>query len=84
MDEATSDVDTESEWEIQQAMQAVMHGRTVFVIAHRLSTIRNANVILVLQDGAIVQRGSHAELIDVPGPYRDLHLAQFVETAKPA
>ena len=84
LDEATSDVDTESEWEIQQAMQAVMQGRTVFVIAHRLSTIRNASVILVLQDGAIVQRGSHAELIDVPGPYRDLHLAQFVETAKPA
>ncbi len=77
LDEATSDIDTESEYEIQQALVQVMRNRTSFVIAHRLSTIRNADLIVVLDEGRIVQRGPHSELIAQPGPYRDLHAAQF-------
>ena len=77
LDEATSDIDTESEYEIQQALVQVMRNRTSFVIAHRLSTIRNADLIVVLDEGRIVQRGPHTDLIAQPGPYRDLHAAQF-------
>ena len=77
LDEATSDVDAESEWEIQRAMEQVMRGRTTFVIAHRLSTVRRADIILVMQDGRIVQRGTHDQLITSAGHYRDLHGAQF-------
>ncbi len=77
LDEATSDVDAESEWEIQEALQQVMHGRTTFVIAHRLSTVRRADIILVMQNGRIVQRGTHGQLIAREGHYRDLHAAQF-------
>jgi len=77
LDEATSDIDTESEYEIQQALVQVMRNRTSFVIAHRLSTIRNADLIVVLDEGRIVQRGAHTDLITQPGPYRDLHAAQF-------
>ena len=76
LDEATSDIDTESEYEIQKALVNVLANRTSFVIAHRLSTIRNADVILVLEDGRIVQRGTHNELISQQGPYRELHAAQ--------
>ena len=77
LDEATSDVDAESEWEIQRAMEQVMRGRTTFVIAHRLSTVRRADIILVMQDGRIVQRGTHDQLITSAGHYQDLHGAQF-------
>ena len=76
LDEATSDIDTESEYEIQKALVNVLVNRTSFVIAHRLSTIRNADVILVLENGRIVQRGTHNELISQQGPYRELHAAQ--------
>ena len=84
LDEATSDIDTESEYEIQQALVQVMRNRTSFVIAHRLSTIRNADLIVVLDEGRIVQRGSHADLITQPGPYRDLHAAQFDDPPPPS
>ena len=84
LDEATSDIDTESEYEIQQALVQVLRNRTSFVIAHRLSTIRNADLIVVLDEGRIVQRGSHEELIVQPGPYRDLHAAQFDDPPDPS
>jgi len=80
LDEATSDVDTETEMYIQRALDRVMHGRTVFVIAHRLSTIRNADQILVLNHGVIVERGNHEELLAQGGHYRDLYEIQFADT----
>ena len=83
LDEATSDIDTESEYEIQRALVQVMRNRTSFVIAHRLSTIRNADLIVVLDEGRIVQRGAHTDLITQPGPYRDLHAAQFDDQPHP-
>ncbi|MDE2768606.1 MAG: ABC transporter ATP-binding protein [Chloroflexota bacterium] len=83
LDEATSDIDTESEYEIQRALVQVMHNRTSFVIAHRLSTIRSADRIVVLDEGRIVQRGAHTDLIAQPGPYRDLHAAQFDDPPPP-
>ena len=76
LDEATSDIDTESEYEIQKALVNVLANRTSFVIAHRLSTIRNADVILVLENGQIVQQGTHDELVSQPGAYYELHTAQ--------
>ena len=82
LDEATSDVDTETEVLIQAALDRVMQGRTVFVIAHRLSTIRNADQILVLDGGHIVERGRHQDLVAREGAYRALVEAQFgVQTA---
>jgi ATP-binding cassette subfamily B protein len=79
LDEATSSVDTRTEVLIQRAMRRLMHGRTTFVIAHRLSTIRDANTILVMEHGAIVEQGSHAELLDRRGAYFDLYQSQFTE-----
>ena len=79
LDEATSNVDTRTEELIQRAMDALMQGRTSFVIAHRLSTIRNADVILVLRDGDIVERGTHAELLAAGGFYAELYNSQFAE-----
>ena len=79
LDEATSDVDTETEMYIQQALDRVMRGRTVFVIAHRLSTIRNADQILVLNHGRIVERGTHEGLLDQGGHYRELYEIQFAD-----
>ena len=79
LDEATSSVDTITENLIQQAIEKLMHGRTNFVIAHRLSTIRNADIILVVNDGKIIERGSHDELIKKRGVYFDLYLKQFRE-----
>ncbi|MFC1429546.1 ABC transporter ATP-binding protein [Streptacidiphilus sp. N1-3] len=77
LDEATSSVDTRTEVLIQRAMATLRSGRTAFVIAHRLSTIRDADTILVMEDGAIVEQGSHSELLDADGAYARLYAAQF-------
>jgi subfamily B ATP-binding cassette protein MsbA len=79
LDEATSALDTESERYIQAALQKVMRNRTTLVIAHRLSTIENADVILVIDNGRIVERGSHQELIEKNGAYSRLYQMQFNE-----
>lgn len=79
LDEATSNVDTRTEERIQRAMDALMEGRTSFVIAHRLSTIRNADVILVLRDGDIVESGTHEELLAAGGFYAELYNSQFAD-----
>jgi len=77
LDEATSSVDTRTEERIQKAMDALMKGRTSFIIAHRLSTIRNADLILVMRDGDIVEQGNHDELIRKDGVYANLYNSQF-------
>jgi ATP-binding cassette subfamily B protein len=77
LDEATSSVDTRTEQNIQEAMLRLMAGRTAFVIAHRLSTIREADQILVLRHGEIVERGRHDELLDLHGFYAQLYASQF-------
>ena len=79
LDEATSSVDTRTEELIQKAMDKLMEGRTSFVIAHRLSTIRNANLILVMKDGNIIEQGNHDELMAAEGFYADLYNSQFTE-----
>jgi ATP-binding cassette subfamily B protein len=79
LDEATSSVDTRTEVLIQRAMATLMRGRTTFVIAHRLSTIRDADVILVMDRGHIVEQGTHAELLARHGFYYDLYTSQFLE-----
>ena len=79
LDEATSSVDTRTEVMVQQAMHALRSNRTSFVIAHRLSTIRDADVIVVMEDGRIVEQGSHAELVEKQGAYWRLHQSQFSE-----
>ena len=81
LDEATSSVDTRTEVLIQDAMEALRSQRTSFVIAHRLSTIRNADVILVMDAGQIVEQGSHDDLIGRDGPYARLQAAQFAGQA---
>jgi ATP-binding cassette, subfamily B, multidrug efflux pump len=81
LDEATSSVDTRTEVLIQEAMNALRKGRTSFVIAHRLSTIRGADIILVMENGAIVEQGSHSELLAHDGPYSRLYNSQFVAPA---
>lgn len=78
LDEATSNVDIRTEWRIQEAMRALMRGKTCFVIAHRLSTIRSADTILVVRDGAIVEQGNHDQLMEKDGFYASLHRAQFM------
>jgi ATP-binding cassette subfamily B protein len=80
LDEATSSVDTRTEVLIQKAMQNLMKGRTSFVIAHRLSTIRDADLILFMKDGDIVEQGSHTELLVKGGFYADLYNSQFDTT----
>ncbi|MEN6566898.1 MAG: ABC transporter ATP-binding protein [Veillonellales bacterium] len=77
LDEATSSVDTRTEAEIQKAMKRLMQGRTSFVIAHRLSTIRDANLILVMQNGTIIEQGKHQELLNKKGFYENLYNSQF-------
>jgi ATP-binding cassette subfamily B multidrug efflux pump len=77
LDEATSNVDTRTEANIQTALNRLMAGRTSFVIAHRLSTIRHADKILVLNAGAIVEQGTHDELLNLGGLYYDLYTSQF-------
>jgi ATP-binding cassette subfamily B protein len=79
LDEATSSVDTRTEVLVQHAMAALRSNRTSFVIAHRLSTIRDADLILVMEHGRIVEQGSHAELLAARGAYFDLYQAQFTE-----
>lgn len=81
LDEATSSVDTRTEIQIQKAMDALMEGRTSFIIAHRLSTIRDADLILVMKDGDIVEQGNHEELLQKNGFYAELYNSQFVKTA---
>ncbi len=80
LDEATSNVDTRTEVLIQKAMNNLMEGRTSFVIAHRLSTIRDAELILVMNQGTIIEQGSHLELLDQKGFYADLYNSQFSES----
>jgi ATP-binding cassette subfamily B protein len=79
LDEATSSVDTRTEVLIQRAMKTLMEGRTSFVIAHRLSTIRDADVILVMRDGRIIEQGTHEELLAAHGFYQELYSSQFEE-----
>lgn len=77
LDEATSSVDTRTELHIQKAMNRLMEDRTSFVIAHRLSTIRDADIILVMNDGTIIEQGNHKSLMDEQGFYADLYNSQF-------
>ena len=79
LDEATSSIDTATEQLIQKATQRLLQGHTSFVIAHRLSTIRNADLILVVKDGRVIEQGSHQELLQQEGYYRDLYDKQFEE-----
>lgn len=81
LDEATSSVDTRTELLVQQAMSALRKGRTSFVIAHRLSTIRDADLILVMEKGSIVEQGTHQQLLEAGGHYHDLYQAQFTAPA---
>ena len=82
LDEATSSIDTVTEQKIQNAIETVMAGRTSLVIAHRLSTIRQADMILVVKAGKIIERGTHEELIRAGGHYFDLYRRQFSDEAK--
>jgi len=77
LDEATSSLDTKSESQIQEALKELMKNRTTLVVAHRLSTIENADLILVLHNGEIIERGTHNELIERGEHYADLHRLQF-------
>lgn len=79
LDDATSAVDMETEQEIQAGFQEVMAGRTTFIIAHRISSLRHADEILVLDEGRVVQRGKHTDLINVEGPYQDVYRIQYAD-----
>ena len=79
LDEATSSIDTATEQLIQKATQKLLKGHTSFVIAHRLSTIRNADLILVVKDGKMIEQGTHKELLSKKGYYHDLYEKQFEE-----
>lgn len=80
LDEATSNVDTRTEVLIQHAMEKLMEGRTSFVIAHRLSTIRDADLILIMRDGNIVEQGRHDDLLAKNGFYAQMYNSQFAES----
>ena len=77
LDEATSSIDTRTEEIVQAGMDALMEGRTVFVIAHRLSTVRNSDVIMVMDHGRIIERGTHDQLIEQKGQYYQLYTGAF-------
>ena len=77
LDEATSSIDTMTEIRIQKAFEKMMRGRTSFIVAHRLSTIKNADIILVMKDGHIIEQGSHEELLSKNGFYATLYNSQF-------
>ena len=77
LDEATSSIDTRTEMKVQNAFQTMMEGRTSFIVAHRLSTIQNADVILVMRDGQIIEQGTHQELLAKKGFYEQLYQSQF-------
>ncbi|HNA98079.1 MAG TPA: ATP-binding cassette domain-containing protein, partial [Marmoricola sp.] len=81
LDEATAHLDSESEYAVQQALDLALRGRTSIVIAHRLSTVRRADQILVVDDGRIVERGTHEQLLAARGVYADLYQTQFVSDA---
>ena len=78
LDEATSNVDTRTEVLIQEALKKLLENKTCFIIAHRLSTIQNADLILVVKDGKIIQQGKHNELVNTEGFYKELYYSQFV------
>ena len=77
LDEATSNVDTRTEELVQKAMDKLAEGRTSFIIAHRLSTIKNADLILVMKNGNIIEQGNHEELMEKQGAYAELYNSQF-------
>ena len=79
LDEATSSIDTMTEQRVQKAFAKMMDGRTSFIVAHRLSTIREADVILVMKDGHIIEQGNHEELMAKHGFYHDLYMSQFAQ-----
>ena len=81
LDEATSSIDTRTEIRIQKAFATMMEGRTSFIVAHRLSTIQNADVILVMKDGHIIEQGKHEELLAKKGFYAELYNSQFTTVA---
>jgi ABC-type multidrug transport system fused ATPase/permease subunit len=83
LDEATSNLDTESEQLIQASMASLLAGRTAFVIAHRLSTVRRADLILLMEDGRVVERGTHEELMDARGVYYEMVLRQMEAEGRP-
>ena len=78
-DEATSSIDTRTELKIQEAFNQLMQGRTSFIVAHRLSTVRNADVLLVMKDGNIIEQGTHKELLAKGGFYTKLYNSQFAQ-----
>ena len=84
LDEATSSIDTRTEIRIQKAFAKMMQGRTSFIVAHRLSTIQEADVILVMKDGKIIEQGKHEELLAKKGFYANLYESQFVNTSSEA
>ena len=77
MDEATSSIDTRTEIRIQRAFAKLMEGRTSFIVAHRLSTIQNADIILVMKDGNIIEQGNHESLMAAGGFYKELYNSQY-------
>ena len=84
LDEATSSIDTRTEIKIQEAFAKMMKGRTSFIVAHRLSTIQEADIILVMKDGHIIEQGRHEELLAKKGFYANLYESQFVNTSSQA
>ena len=79
LDEATSSIDTRTELKVQDAFAKLMKGKTSFIVAHRLSTIKNADIILVMKDGNIIEQGSHDELMKAGGFYKELYMSQWAD-----